>query len=81
MKIYHIHVNAENTWLNINYSSTDKGLLEEIICDSFMQDVFEEFNFHAWHTRYPLNFFAKRTWAIVLEYYKDNVSIIETELL
>ena len=77
MKIYHFVVDDSNT--EIIYSSTDKSLIQECICDSFMADVWYEFNSN-------LDFMepteaAKEAWDSTLEWYNMYIYILESEMI
>lgn len=80
MKIYYISTDS-GYWRNLNYTSTDKSLLEEIICDAFMQDVAEEFYIASQGTFHTLSYYAKLVWNVILIYYLNNVKICESDLI
>ena len=82
MTVYSI-INTEKYYSEMNYSSTDKELLEEIICDSFMEDILKEFNWLLQngadlHNIVPMSRYA---WNLVFNYYKRCVYIRESELV
>ena len=82
MTMYHF-INDES-FPEVCYSSTDKELLEEIMCDEFMLDVMYEFNaqleigFSVFKT---VNEIADYAWDTVLEYYNDYVDIVKSEVI
>ena len=84
MKLYSIYNKGDGIfWPDgyFNYTSTDRSLLEEIICDAFMNDIIEHFSYAALNTRAPISFYAKLVWQITLDIYNDNIEIYETELI
>lgn len=80
MTIYHL-VNDED-YGEVCLSSTDKGLLEEIMCDEFMEDVLNEFNIQmAFSCVQDGKKNAQNAWEYVLDYYDNYVYITESELI
>lgn len=81
MKIYHIK-NLQNS-SKINFSSSDRELLEEIICDQFIEDAADEFNKLIadgadLHNLIPMTRYA---WNYIYGYYKLYIDIEESELI
>ena len=77
MKMYHFVNDDSHT--EIVYSSTDESLIQECICDSFMADVWYEFNAN-------LDFMepteaAKEAWDNTLEWYRYYIYILESEII
>lgn len=77
MKMYHFINDEDQT--EIVYSSTDESLIQECICDSFMEDLWYEFND-------VLDFMepaeaAKDAWDHTLEWYNLYVYILESEMI
>ena len=77
MKMYHFINDEDQT--EIVYSSTDESLIQECICDSFMEDLWYEFND-------VLDFMepaeaAKDAWDRTLEWYNLYVYILESEMI
>ena len=77
MKMYHFVSDEDQT--EIIYSSTDESLIQECICDSFMEDLWYEFDD-------VLDFLepaeaAKDAWDRVLEWYRYYVYILESEMI
>jgi len=77
MKMYHFVNDEDQT--EIVYSSTDESLIQECICDSFMADLWYEFND-------VLDFMepaeaAKDAWDRTLEWYNLYVYILESEMI
>jgi len=80
MTIYHL-VNDED-YGEVCLSSTDKGLLEEIMCDSFMNDVLNEFNIQmAFSCGEDRQKNAQNAWKCILDYYNTYIYITESELI
>jgi len=80
MTIYHL-VNDED-YGEVYLSSTDKGLLEEIMCDNFMNDVLHEFNIQmAFSCVKDGQKNAQSVWEYELDYYDNYVYITESELI
>ena len=76
-------VNIEELYPEAQYSSYDKSLLEEIMCDEFMLDVMYEFNSRmngAFTTGDPCEI-AEGSWNDVLDYYNDYVSIVMSDVI
>jgi hypothetical protein len=82
-------VNAEDLYPEAQYSSYDKSLLEEIMCDEFMLDVMYEFNSRINGAEIVNNEFlnnnkeriAKESWNDVLDYYNAYVSIVLSDVI
>jgi hypothetical protein len=82
-------VNAVELYPEAQYSSYDKSLLEEIMCDEFMLDVMYEFNSRINGAEIVSNEFlnnnkeriAEESWNEVLDYYNDYVSIIMSDVI
>lgn len=77
MKMYHFINDEDQT--EIVYSSTDESLIQECICDSFMEDLWYEFND-------VLDFMepaeaAKDAWDRTIEWYNLYVYILESEMI
>lgn len=79
MKMYHF-VNDEDGNIEIIYTSTDRGLIEECICDSFIDDFWYEVEENLkWYD----NTFAamKHAWNRTLEYYNIYVYVGESQVI
>ena len=77
MKMYHFINDEDQT--EIVYSSTDESLIQECICDSFMEDLWYEFND-------VLDFMepaeaAKDAWDRTIEWYNLYVYVLESEMI
>lgn len=78
-KIYHF-INDEDGNIEIIYTSLDRGLIEECICDSFMEDFWYEVEDNLkW---YGNTFTAmKDAWDRTLEYYLSYVYVGESQVI
>lgn len=76
-------INMEDLYPEAQYSSYDKSLLEEIMCDEFMLDVMYEFNsrMNGKFTMGDSCKIAKESWNDVLDYYNANVSIALSDVI
>ncbi len=77
MRVYHF-VNDEDAF-EVIYSSTDLSLIQECICDSFMEDLAYEFDD-------VIDFLepaeaAKDAWDSTLDWYNNFIYIAESELI
>jgi len=77
MKMYHFICDEDQ--VEIIYSSTDESLIQECICDFFMEDLWYEF-YDALDFRGPAKA-AKDAWDRVLEWYNLYVYILESEMI
>lgn len=77
MKTYHFVNDEDQT--EIVYSSTDESLIQECICDSFMADLWYEFN-NVLDFMEPVEA-AKDAWDRTLEWYNLYVYILESEMI
>ena len=80
-KIYHLIVDEE--FPDVIWSSTDKGLLEEIMCDMFMYDCYYQF---CWDEDFPYGNrnaaqVARDAWDDNIDYYTSYVNIAESRLI
>ena len=80
-KIYHL-INDEE-FPDVIYSSPDRGLLEEIMCDMFMEDCYYQF---CWDEDFPYGNrnaaqVARDAWDDNFEYYENYVGISESKLI
>ena len=66
-------INTEDLYPEAQYSSYDKSLLEEIMCDEFMLDVMYEFNSRINGAEIVNNEF--------LDYYNAYVSIVLSDVI
>lgn len=78
-KIYSL-INDED-YPEVCYSSYDKSLLEEIMCDEFMIDVMYEFNSRANQIKLINNEIAQESWNDVLDYYNAYVNIVMSDVI
>lgn len=77
MKMYHFVNDEDQT--EIIYSSTDESLIQECICDSFMEDLWYEF-YDVLDFLEPTEA-AKDAWDRTLEWYRYYVYILESEMI
>ncbi len=78
-KIYSL-INDED-YPEVCYSSYDKSLLEEIMCDEFMTDVLYEFNSRANQVESINHEIAQESWNDVLDYYNAYVDIAVSDVI
>ena len=78
MKMYHFVSDEDQT--EIIYSSTDESLIQECICDSFMEDLWYEVEDNLkW---YGNTFTAmKDAWDSTLQYYNRYVYVGESRVI
>ena len=78
-KIYHF-INDKDGNIEIVYTSTDRGLIEECICDSFIEDFWYEVEDNLkW---YGNTFTAmKDAWDSTLQYYNRYVYVGESRVI
>ncbi len=82
MRMYH-YINDEE-YPEVIASSTDKELLQEMMCDDFMWDVLCEFNSQAYlgnTFNRSLEDIAIQSWNWIVDYYNDYVDIISSEVI
>ena len=77
MKAYHF-VNDEDSF-EIVYSSTDLSLIQECICDSFMEDLAYEFD-NMLDCMEPAEA-AKDAWDVTMDWYNNFIYITESEFI
>lgn len=77
MKMYHFINDEDQT--EIIYSSTDESLIQECICDSFMEDLWYEF-YDVLDFMEPAEA-AKDAWNRTLEWYNLYVYVLESEMI
>lgn len=78
-KIYHF-INDQDGIIEIVYSSPDRSLIEECICDSFMEDFWYEVENNL--KFYDNTFEAmKEAWEGNLEYYQMYVYVGESQAI
>jgi hypothetical protein len=80
--MYH-YINDED-YTEVVMSSTDKGLLQEIMCDDFMWDVLCEFNSQTYYLatfNRSLEDIATQSWNWIIDYYNDYVDIMSSEVI
>ena len=80
-KIYHLINDADYT--EICYSSYDKGLLQEIMYDEFLNDVICETYYRSriYDSLEDVKIIFKETWEDMLDYYNNYMSIQESEII
>ena len=76
-KIYHF-IN-DSDYPEIVYSSTDRSLIQECICDAFMADVWYEFNSNLDYMS-PIEA-AKEAWDGTLDWYNSYIYVGESRLI
>ena len=82
-------INTEEYYVEAQYSSYNKSLLEEIMCDEFMLDVMYEFNSRMNRAELVNNEFlndnnkriAQESWNYILDYYNAYVNIVMSDVI